>query len=210
MVLNTQSQDNEFQLNNFYRDSYRRTMKWLSLMVVICAILALILAWITYDQKKPSYYAAITTGQVVPIHPMSEPIVTAQFIESWSARTTGLIYNNLNFATVQQQLNQARDRFTPEGWIKLNDAMKGLVSQIVGSKLITSSVVSGPPVIVARMIIDGRYTWRVQMRLLVTFTSASASSQRQILVTMNVQRIPTLEASQGIAVTDFTAKTVLE
>lgn len=206
--MNTQSQENEFQLNNFYRDSYRSTIKWLIVMIVVCAFLAAILAWMTYDQKQPDYYAALTTGQVTPIHAMSEPIVTSQFIEEWSARTTGLIYN-LNFATYQQQLDQAKDRFTPDGWIKLNDALKGLVSQLTANKLIISSVVSGPPIISARMIIDGRFTWRVEMRLLVTFTSANESKQRQILVTMNVQRVPTLDMSQGIAVTDFTAQTVV-
>lgn len=201
--MNTQSQDNEFEINHFYRDSYRHTMKWLSVMVLVCAVLSAILAWMVYSQKQPMYYAAVTTGEVVQMHAMSEPIVTNDFITQWAARTTGLIYN-LNFATYRQQLNQAKDRFTPEGWVKLNSALQGLIGDLTANKLIISSVVSGVPIILGRMIIHGRYTWRVQLRLLVTFTSASEVRQRELLVTMNVQRVPTLDASQGIQVIDFT------
>lgn len=206
--MNTQSQENEFEINDFYRKNYYRTMKWLSLFVVICAALAVILAWMVYDQKQPLYYAAVTTGEVVPMHALSEPVVTNDFIVEWSALTARLIYN-LRFDTYQQQLTQIQDRFTPEGWNAMMVAMKGMISQLTGSRLVISSVLSGPPVILSRLIIHGRYTWRVQMKLLVTYTSASEARQREIIVTMNVQRVPTLSAAQGIQITNFTSGTVL-
>jgi len=203
---NTQSQDNEFQLNHFYRDGYRRTMKWLSVMTVVCAILAAVLVWMTYDPKQPPYYAAVTTGEVVQLHALSEPVVTGEFVTQWSALTTRLVYN-LSFATYQQQLAQVQDRFTTEGWDKMMAALKssGLISDLVNNKLIITSVVTGPPIILGRLIIHGRYTWRVQMKLLVTYTSASAATQRSMVITMNVQRVPTLNAANGIQVIDFSA-----
>lgn len=204
MTNNTESQELDHQLNEFYRDKYRFAMKCLSFLVITCAILAGIFAWMTYHQKQPAYYAAATTGQVLPLHPLSEPIVTSDFIVEWSALTTRLIYN-LTFSNYQTQLSQAQDRFTPVGWERLQAALNssGLITNLVNNRLIISSVISGPPVILARMIVNGRFTWRVQMRLLVTYTSASAQTQRQMLVTMSVQRIPTLDAAQGIQVTDF-------
>src|SRR3990167_2046783 len=204
MVLNTKSQENEFEINDFYRVAYHRTMKWLSLMVVICAILSVILAWMVYDKKQPAYFAAVTTGEVVPMHALSEPVLTKNFILQWSSLTARLVYN-LHFNSYQQQLNQIKDRFTPEGWNKMMGAMKGLIKQITGNRLIMSSVVSWPPVILSQLIIDGRYTWRVQMKMLVTFTRASAISRQHIIVTMNVQRVSTLNASQGVQIVDFNA-----
>ena len=202
--MNTQSQENEFQINGFYRDSYRRVMKWLLLMIVACAILSVILAWMVYDKKQPQYYAAMTTGEVVPMHALSEPVVTNDFIIQWSALAARRIYN-LSFDTYQSQFDQLKDKFTPEGWEKMMGAMKGMIAQLTGSRLVISSVVSGPPIIVSRLIINGRFTWRMQMKLLVTYTSASATSQRQIIVTMNIQRVPTLDAAQGIQIIDFTS-----
>lgn len=204
MVLNTKSQENEFEINDFYRVAYHRTMKWLSLMIVICAILSVILAWMVYDKKQPAYYAAVTTGEVVPMHALSEPVVTKDFIIQWSALTARLVYN-LHFNSYQQQLGNIKNRFTPEGWNKMLGAMKGLITQITNNRLIMSSVVSGPPVIISQLIINGRYTWRVQMQMLVTYTSASAIVQRHMLVTMNVQRVSTLNAAQGVQIIDFHA-----
>jgi intracellular multiplication protein IcmL len=208
MADNTQSQENEFQLSNFYRDAYRRTMKWLSWSVIVCAVLTAVLVWMIYDPKQPLYYAAVTTGETVPLHSLSEPVVTEEYVAQWSAMTTRLIYN-LSFDKYQQQLAQAQDRFTQVGWDKMNAALKssGLISNIVNNKLIIDSVVTGQPIILGRMIIDGRYTWRVQMKLLVTFTSASDTTQRSLVVTMNVQRVPTLEAANSIQVIDFNSST---
>src|SRR3990167_570936 len=204
--MNTESKDIAFQLNEFYRDNYRRTMKLLAVMVVICAILAFVLAWMIYDKKQPLYYAAMTTGEVIPMHALSEPVVTSDFIIRWSSLTARLIYN-LNFSTYQQQLDQIKDRFTAEGWEKMNDALNasGLIQALLNRKLIISSVVSGPPVILSRLIIHGRFTWRVQMPMLVTYTSANDETQRRILITMNVQRVPTLDVPNGVQIIDFGA-----
>lgn len=204
MANSTESQDLAFQLNDFYRNNYRRTMKWLSFMVVVCAILSVILAWISFDKKQPPYYAAMTTGEVVPMHALSEPVVTSDFILQWSALTTRSIYN-LDFSKYQQQLDEVKSRFTADGWLKMNAALKqsGLLTELVNSHLIITSVVSGTPVILERMIVNGRFTWQVQMRLLVTYTSASAKRQNELVITMNIQRVPTLNAPQGIQIIDF-------
>jgi hypothetical protein len=160
----------------------------------------------TYDPKQPPYYAAVTTGEVVSLHALSEPVGTNEFIAQWSALTTRLIYD-LSFSTYQQQLAAAKPRFTPEGWDKMMAALKdsGMLSNLVDNRLIITSVVSGPPIILGRLIIHGRYTWRVQMKLLVTYTSANAVKKQRLVVTMNVQRVPTLDAPNGIQVIDFSA-----
>ncbi|MDP1573963.1 MAG: type IVB secretion system apparatus protein IcmL/DotI [Coxiellaceae bacterium] len=204
--INTESQDLLFQLNAFYRDSYRRTMRFLTTMIFICAVLAVVLVWMSFDKKQPAYYAALTTGEVVPMHPLSEPVLTSDFITEWSALTARSIYN-LNFSSYQQQLAAIQSRFTEEGWVKLMNALNssGMIKQIVDSRLIISSVVSGPPVVISEVVLHGRFTWRVQMLVLVTYTSASEQTQRTIVVTMDVQRVPTLDVSQGIQIVSFNA-----
>lgn len=204
MTNGTESQELDLQLNEFYRDKYHFAMKCLSFLTISCALLSVIFAWMTYEQKQPSYYAAAVTGQVLPLHPLSVPIVTTDFIVQWSALTARSIYN-LTFSNYQNQLSQVQNHFTPAGWTELQAALNssGFITNLVNNRLIVSSVISGPPVILASMIVNGRFTWRVQMRLLVTYTSASAQTQRQMLVTMTIQRIPTLDSAQGIQVIGF-------
>ncbi|MCX7121381.1 MAG: type IVB secretion system apparatus protein IcmL/DotI [Gammaproteobacteria bacterium] len=202
--INTQAQETALEVNEFYRDNYRLTMKWLTFMIVLCAILSAILAWISYDRKQPPYYAATITGVVTQMHSLSEPVVTSNFVMEWSALAARRIYN-LNFSSYQDQLNQVKDKFTDEGWEKMTNAMQGLITQITGSHLVVTSVVSGPVIIPVRMILNGRFTWQAQMKLLVTYTSASEQRKRTLLVTMTIQRVPTLNAPQGIQIIDFSS-----
>lgn len=202
--MNTESQELALQVNEFYRDSYRGVMRWLVLMILLCAILTAIATWMLYDRKQPPYYAAATTGTVVRMHALSEPVISTDFVVEWSALTARLVYN-LAFEKYQTQLARAKPRFTDEGWQKMVSALQssGLLENLVNNRLIISSVVSQTPVILVREILHGRFTWRVQMPLLVTYTGASSSVQRTLIVTMDVQRVPTFNAPQGIQVVNF-------
>lgn len=204
--MNDAAQELAFQKNNFYRDQYRITMLWVVRLAVVGVILSVILGWMIWDPKQPPYYATMTTGEVIPLHSLSQPVVTDEFITQWAALTTRAVFN-LNFSTYQQELNELKNKFTLDGWEKMYTALQssGLIDSMVSNKLIISSVVSGAIVIVSRYIVRGRYTWRVQMPLLVKFTSASESRQRQYLVTMDIQRVPTLETSQGIQIVNYNA-----
>ena len=82
----------------------------------------------------------------------------------------------------------------------------GLLSTVKKEKLEMSAIVSGPPVIVHTAVIHGRFTWRVQLPVLVTFTSASQTRESHWIVTMNIQRISTLDAYKGIQISDFKAE----
>lgn len=203
--LSVVAQEIALQKNRFYRDNYRRTLAWLMRLLFLCAVLSVLLAWSIMERKQPKYYAAVTSGQVIPLHSLSEPVITNSFITQWSARTARILFN-LNFSRYQDQISRAQPRFTPSAWVKMQSVLQNaFINNIVSNKLIVSSVVSGRPVVLSRMIIHGRYTWRVQMKMLMKFTSASAETQETLIVTMNVQRVPTLNSSQGVQITQFAA-----
>ncbi|OGT26884.1 MAG: hypothetical protein A3I77_05870 [Gammaproteobacteria bacterium RIFCSPLOWO2_02_FULL_42_14] len=200
------AQEVTLHVNKFYRDSYRRLMSILLFLVVIGVALSLILMWMSFDRAQPKYYASVISGQVTQLHALSEPVVSNPFILQWSALTARALYT-IDFANYSTELNQVKYRFSDEGWIKMMNALQssGFLSELVSSRLVVTSVVVGPPVILARMIVHGRYTWLVQMQLLVTYVSASVpSTPRTLTVTMRIQRVPTLDAPQGIQVVDFT------
>jgi len=207
-LMDISAQELAIKKNNLYRDSYRITIKWLVRMLVVTAILSITLMWMTLATKQSDYYAAVTDGEVVPLHALSEPIVSNDFIVRWSALTVRKLFN-LQFDSYQQQLGSIRDRFTNNGWQKLQSALKssGLISNLVNNKLIMSAVVSNSPVILGQLIIGGRMTWRVQMELLVTFTSANEQRQQKLIATMNVRRVATLNVAQGIQISDFATST---
>ena len=193
-----------FEENHFCSDNYYRVMRFLSLLAVIGVVLSFILVWMSFDRPLPKNYAAVTTGQVIPLHALSEPIFSTQFILQWSANVAQSVYN-MSFDDYQDDLNKVKESFTSAGWEQMMTALQNVITTMTGNRVNISSVVSGAPVILAQMEIHGRHTWRVQMPLLVTYTGASGATQSHYIVTMSVQRVPTLNRAEGIRVIDFSS-----
>jgi len=193
--------------NLLYRDHYRRTIKSIIVMSTSAGILAVILAGLIITTPQPKYYATTTAGQVVPMHSLSEPVVTNDYLLQWASLATRTAFN-INFVNYNAQIDKAKSDFTPDGWSKFMDAMSksGLLKTVESKKLQMNAIVAGTPVIISTAVIHGRFTWRVQLPILVTFTSASATSKSHWMVTMNIQRISTLDAYKGIQINDFSAR----
>ena len=191
------------QKHHFYRDSYRRVLKFLIWFSSTAIILALLLVYSVFTRPLPAFYATSTTGEVVPMQPLSKPVVTNKYLTQWASSVVRSVFN-LNFAHVTKQLNAAKVNFTPEGWVAFQSAVQTTLLQAVKSqKLQVSAIVTGTPIILSTQILKGYYTWLVRMPVLLTYTSASAHTKQKIDVTVVIKRIPTLDSSKGIQVSNF-------
>jgi intracellular multiplication protein IcmL len=197
----------EEKRNNFYRDSYRKLLNFLVFLVWIGVVLAIVLGIMLYAPPQPKYYASTTSGNVIPLHSLSEPVITSDFVIKWASLVTLGVFN-LNFDKVQSELAQQQPKFTSAGWDALQDALSSsnFLGSVTKNKLISSAVIDGSPVITVREIIHGRYTWVVQLPLLINFSSASEKSQEKLVITMTVMRVPVLGSAQGIQVAGFDAE----
>ncbi|OGT52825.1 MAG: type IV secretion protein IcmL [Gammaproteobacteria bacterium RIFCSPHIGHO2_12_FULL_41_15] len=205
--MRVDSEQLELEKNDLYRDHYRRVLSGLIAMVVTCLALSLLLAGMVLRTSKTNYYATTTTGQIIPMQPLSAPVVTGSYLLQWAELATRACFN-LDFVHYSQQLEQASSYFTPTGWNALMGALKKskVLDSLEQNKLMMSAVVDGPAVILDEEIVRGRYTWRVQLPLLVTYTSASENKQAHFTVTMDIVRVPVLEAAKGIQIDKFSAE----
>jgi intracellular multiplication protein IcmL len=197
----------EQQKNYEYRDSFRWVLNGLVAMMIVCAILTTCVGYKAIFPGQAKYYASMTTGEVIPLPALSEPVVTNKYILEWAALATRAALN-LDFVNYSKQLNSASVYFTSSGWNAFSSALdkSGLLKTVQSKKLLMSAVVPGTPVIRFNGVIHGRYIWRISMPVLVTFGSASEERQRKMSVTMIVSRVPVLDTAQGIQITDFEAK----
>lgn len=186
---------------------YRRTLKHIIVLSVTGASMIVILLGLMMTTPATKYYATTTSGQVVPMHSLSQPVVTKSYLLQWASIAARTAFN-LDFVHYDSQLKSAQTNFTPQGWSEFQAALtkSGLLQTVQDNKLEMSAIVSGTPVIISSGVVNGRYTWRVQLPILVTFTSASSSSQQNWLLTMNIQRISTLDAYKGIQISDFVSE----
>jgi len=194
----------QFAKNKLYREHYRRTIKGVVVLAMTAVALTLVLTYLSVSKEQPDYYATTTTGELIPLHSLSQPVITNKTLLQWASLAARSAFN-LDFVHSSAQLKTASANFTSAGWEQFLKAMaeSHMISDVTDKKLQMSAVVSQAPVILNQAIVSGRYTWRVQMPLLVTYVSASETRQQHLLVTMDIQRVPVLSAAKGILISDF-------
>lgn len=190
--------------NNFYRDNYRRVMKLLLMMSVVMIILVITMAYLFTHRPEPKYFATTQSGRVLQLVPLSNPMLSSESLLSWASQVAMGSYT-YNFANYRQKIQMQEVNFTSDAWqqflLQLNNS--GNIQAIDQRKINVSAVIAGAPVIVYEGMLSGRYAWKVQVPLLVTFVSASDRFQRNYMVTMVIVRVSTVQNQSGVAVAQF-------
>ena len=190
--------------NNFYRDNYRRVMKLLLIMSLVMVILVLTMAYLFTHRPESKYFATTQSGRVLQLVPLSSPMLSTEALLSWASQVAMGSYT-YNFANYRQRIQTQEINFTSDAWqqflLQLKDS--GNIQAVDQRKINVSAVVSGAPVVVYQGMLDGRYAWKVQVPLLVTFVSASDRFQKNYMVTMVIVRVSTVQNQNGVAVAQF-------
>lgn len=196
--------DSQYQKNSLYRDHYRMALGGTIFLAILCVCLSAMFVMMTLTQPQPKYYATTTTGEVIPLQSLSEPVVTHTYLLQWASLAARAAYN-LDFVNYKSQLQAVNPYFTPDGFQKLQTAFNssGLLDTLIQKKLIMTAIVSGDPVIIQDFVLYGRHNWVIQLPLLVSFESASEHRRVHVMVTMRVERVPVLDSEKGIQISDF-------
>lgn len=190
--------------NDFYRDNYRKVVAALLLSFFIILTLAGAVFYIVTHPPAPRYFATSNDGRLVPLIPFDRPNLTNATVLEW-ANTAATAAYSYNFVNYRQALQQAADYFTPEGRQMFFNAVKSSnnLQAVISKKLIVSAVATGVPVVLEQGVMLGRYTWKVQIPMLITFQSASQFSQQSVTVTMLIVRVSPLTSPRGIGIAQF-------
>lgn len=190
--------------NNFYRDGQRKLVVTLLLSMVANIILSVFLGYIVLNPPAPKYFATSINGRVTPLISMDEPNQSDSAVLQWAnqAAIAAFTYNFVNYRT---ELQSASGFFTANGWNQFLNALQrsNNLDAVKAKKLVVSAVATRAPVILQKGVLNGRYSWRVQMPLLITYQSASEFTQQNSVVTILIARVPTLNSPRGIGISQF-------
>lgn len=190
--------------NSFYRDGQRKVMLILLVSMLGNIVLCSTLAYLLTHPPAPKYFATSINGRITPLVALNMPNQADSAILQWSnqAAIAAFTYNFVNYRT---ELVAASGFFTAEGWQQFIDALgsSNNLDAVKAKKLVVSAVATSSPVILQKGILNGRYSWRIQMPILVTYQSASEFSQQNLNVTMLVTRVDTLNSPRGIGIAQF-------
>lgn len=190
--------------NQFYKDGQHKIVMMLLMSLSANILLILSIGYIFLNPPTPRYFATSINGRITPLFPLTEPNQSDSAVLQWAnqAATAAFTYNFVNYRT---ELQASSGFFTADGWTQFLNALKesNNLDAVKAKKLIVSAVATRAPVILQKGKLNGRYSWRVQMPVLVTYQSASEFSQQTNVVTMLITRVSTLNSPRGIGIAQF-------
>jgi len=190
--------------NDFYKDGHRKTALTLLGSILVNFILMCMLGYIVLNPPSPKYFATSINGRITPLIPMVEPNQSDSAVLQWAnqAAVAAFTYNFVNYRT---ELQSASGFFTADGWNQFLGALQrsNNLDAVKAKKLVVSAVATKAPVILQKGVLNDRYSWRVQMPILITYQSASEFTQQNTIVTMLITRVPTLNSPRGIGISQF-------
>ena len=190
--------------NAFYQDGHRRTLGILFISIVMNALLTLLFIYVITHPPAPRYFATSINGRITPLFPLTEPNQSDSAVLQWANQATVAAFT-YNFVNYREELQASSGFFTADGWTQFLNALaqSNNLDAVKAKKLIVSAVATRAPVILQKGELNGRYSWRVQMPILVTYQSANEFSQQNNVVTLLITRVSTLNSPRGIGIAQF-------
>lgn len=185
--------------NHFYRDNFRRMAFILLCSVLLNIILVAVLLFTDASRPKPLYFATTNSGQLIALASQDNPIMTDQAVIAWVNSVVPQVFS-LDFLNYKSELNRSHQFFTDYGWNQFSQAFQPTIQQIITQQYVTSAAPSDVPVIVGKGVINGVYTWRVQVPLIVTFQKGGQEEVKNVVWSLIVQRVNNNDSNQLLGI----------
>lgn len=192
--------------NAFYRDGRSKLVIALLVTLIMNGIMMFLLLYIYMHPPAPRYFPTSLSGRITPLFPLDQPNQLDASILQWAnkAAIAAFSYSYVNY---RDELQASSGFFTDEGWTQFLTALKDSnnLEAVKARKFIVSAEATRAPEILKTGVIDGRYSWRVQIPLLVTYQGQVEATQN-VVVNMLIVRVPTLNSPSGIGIAQFVVR----
>lgn len=191
--------------DDFYRDGFR--LVWLSIAMIVGAIGLLITVSLYFflHQVVPVHFNVYEGFRVQPDIPVSKPYLHIPDLAQWVSSTVPLLFAT-DFINYNETLQSLGHYFTPNGWGKYETLITTFLNKdnILAKKLFVSVTAGGAPVVLNQGIIEGKYSWWVQMPINVRYSGVGGSDNDaktvQLVVQTLISRVPTFDNLDGVAI----------
>lgn len=194
------------------RNAYARekTVFLMRLVVVMAGLLALsILMNVLLAMRQPEnrYFLSDTEGRIREIVALDRPVESLPVISAWVANAVSQSLT-FSFANYRQEFAAARQHFTPEGWAEFERALldSGLLRIVRENMYVATAVPTSAPVLSQQGLMNGRYAWRFQIPMVVSYESAAQRMGQNLMVTVTVVRVPETDNPRGLGILQIVAQ----
>lgn len=156
------------------------------------------------------YVLGIRTGQYITkkapqaASALAEPNMSQEAILVWANEAATAVFS-YDFANYRRDFQHAQEYFTPEGWQNYKEAFDktGTLKMVINQKLTVSAIPTGTPVIITQGVEGNKYTWKVELPVLVVYKGAKSSTEQKLLITMSIQRTKEYLGKRGVGIFNF-------
>ncbi|TAM07676.1 MAG: type IV secretion protein IcmL [Rhodanobacter sp.] len=194
----------------FYKRHFGRLLTALMVLGISNVVLCAGFIWRESQHVDRQYFAVEQgTGRLIRLAPMNEPHLQGANLLTW-LQTCVTQANTYDFVNYQSQFMKNKDCFTREGWQQFQAAMDraGTLQTVRNQRLVASAVADGAPVIAQEGLLNGAYTWMIQIPVTVTYQGGEAgrgSSTQHLLVKTLVSNVPAWASKEGVGIAQYVA-----
>lgn len=180
--------------------------------VALLAVLLLVSIGVNVAQfltkPEPAYFAVDGSGNVIPLVPVDQPLLTNDALAQFASETARRAYA-LNFVEAEAQLLGLRDRFSERAFAEFREAMaQSNLRQIQRERLVIEATAEPGMITRGGINAQGRYAWEVEVPVTLTshFGSGQTRSQR-LRVRMTIVRVDNrMRPESGVVITQFVSQ----
>lgn len=185
------------------------TIKYLQILLLIGIVILLMVIFRVKNPLEQVFYEQFRLKdqptKIFRLNAMDRPVLSNVILTRWASLAAISLFN-YNANDYQQKINDALDTFfTTEGAdMYYKDFMNSMtLVDVLSKNLIVTAVSQGAPVILREGPLAGSYTWKLQMPILITYSSLSEAKFCNYIATMLIVNIPTWQSPKGIGVSQF-------
>jgi intracellular multiplication protein IcmL len=193
--------------NEFYRDGYRSILKLAVLQsVIVLALVGAMFFVIHTHQPENRYFATTEDGRLIPMVPLNAPNLSTPALMSWVAQAATEVMT-FGFNDYRRRLQEASRNFTPRGWESFTQALQRsrIIEMVETQQQVATAAPRGAPILQSEGLVMGRYQWKVQLPMIVTYQSGTKTRSDNLLLTLTIVRVPRLESSSGVGISQWIA-----
>lgn len=191
--------------NIYYRDGFRNLMRIVNVQAGLILLLVLFLAFhIMSAENQDRFFAQTAEGRTMKMSGLYFPNMGRMARMAWVSQAATQVMT-FGFNDIDKKFQESRRRFTPEGWESFRKAVikSGLVDSVIASQQIVSAIPQELPVLSQEGLINGKYSWVFDMRLLITFRAGGVQRTLPKRLRMVVERVPTYDHPEGIGIGEW-------
>lgn len=188
--------------SDFYKDNFRRMVWVLLISLVLNVILACSLIFFSHQTPRTYYFATTSDGRLIPVVPLVSPNMSDTAVTNWVSNNLPQVYA-LDFVHYRSQLQAMQGIFTSFGWQQFIQASAPFLSNIVNQQLVTSATLTNVPIVVQKGLINGVYSWQIQVPLLISTQRANQESTQNVIVRLIVQRTNNIVSGQLLGISQI-------